>query len=50
MYEYNSIAERIKNLTDEQNISINELAKRSNLTQSTLNNIITLKNYDIIIQ
>ena len=40
MYKYNSIAERIKILTDEQNISINELAKRSNLTQSTLNNII----------
>lgn len=34
------IPTRIKDLTEESGISINELAKRSKLTQSTLNSII----------
>lgn len=36
----NEIPQRIRNLTNERNITINELAKRSKLTQSTINNII----------
>lgn len=40
MNEKNLIPTRIKDLTYEQDISINELAKRSRITQSTLNNII----------
>lgn len=36
----NEIPQRIRNLTNERNITINELAKRSKLTQSIINNII----------
>lgn len=40
MYNNNEIPQRIRDLTSDRKITINELAKRSRLTQSTINSII----------